>query len=123
MPVGYVSWSIFAAMMKSLRDKPSTVWVQSVTRAFPPGHGQLGVVELPFGEQRDPGGEPEGIPEVAEGELAAEPTGAVSLPALIQVRVQRLGFVLGQRWGAFGVLDGMLLMQRPNLGHWSLLGD
>jgi hypothetical protein len=35
MPVRYASWSIFAAMMKSLRDKPSTVWVQSVTRTFP----------------------------------------------------------------------------------------
>jgi hypothetical protein len=33
--VRYVSRSIFAAMMKSLRDKPLTVWVQSVTRTFP----------------------------------------------------------------------------------------
>jgi hypothetical protein len=31
-------------------------------------------MELPFGEQRDPGGEPEGVPEVAEAELPAEPT-------------------------------------------------
>ena len=38
-------------------------------------------MELPFGEQRDPGGESEGIPEVAEGEFPTEPTGAVSLPA------------------------------------------
>jgi hypothetical protein len=121
-PVRYVSWSIFAAMMKSLRDKPSTVWVHSVTRTFPQVTVSSGVVELPFGEQRDPGGEPEGIPEVAEAEFSAEPTGAVSLPALIQVGVQRLGFVLGQRWGAFVVLDGMLLMQRPYLGRWSLLG-
>ena len=35
MPVRYASRSIFAAMMKSLRDKPSTVWVQSVTSTFP----------------------------------------------------------------------------------------
>jgi hypothetical protein len=35
MPVRYVSRSILAAMMKSLRDKPLTVWVQSVTRTFP----------------------------------------------------------------------------------------
>jgi hypothetical protein len=49
---------------------------------------------LPFGEQRDLGGEAEGIPEVAEGELPAEPTDAVSLPALIQMSVQRSGLVL-----------------------------
>jgi hypothetical protein len=84
---------------------------------LPPGHGQLGVMELPFGEQRDPGGEAEGIPEVAEGELPAEPTGAISLPALIQVYGQCLGLVLAQRRGAFRVLDGMLLMQRPCLGQ------
>ena len=29
VPVRYVSRSIFAAMMKSLRDKPSTVWVRA----------------------------------------------------------------------------------------------
>jgi hypothetical protein len=80
-------------------------------------------MELTFGEQRDPGSEAEGIPEVAEGEFSVEPTGAVSLPALIQVRVQRLGLVLAQWRGAFRVLDGMLLMQRLCLGHWSLLGD
>ena len=38
---------------------------------------------LPFGEQREPGGEAEGIPEVGEGELPAEPTDAGSLPALL----------------------------------------
>jgi len=31
----YASRSIFAAMMKSLRDKPLTVWVQRMTRTFP----------------------------------------------------------------------------------------
>ena len=35
MPVRYVSRSILVAMMKSLRDKPSTVWVQRLTRTFP----------------------------------------------------------------------------------------
>jgi hypothetical protein len=74
-------------------------------------------MELPFGQQRDPGGEAEGIPEVAEGELPAESMGAVSLPAVIQVRVQRLGLVLAQRRGAVRVLDGMLLIQRPSLSH------
>jgi hypothetical protein len=86
---------------------------------LPPGHGQLGVMELPFGEQRDLGGEAESIPKVAEGELPAEPTDAVSLPALIQMSVQRSGLVLPQRRGAFRVLDGMLLMQRPSLAPWS----
>jgi len=90
---------------------------------LPPGHGQLRVMEFPFGEQRDPGGESEGISEVAQGEFPAEPTDPVSLPALIQLSVQRLGFVLAQRRGAFRLLDGMLLMQRPCLGHRSLLGD
>jgi hypothetical protein len=33
--VRYASRSILAAMMKSLRDKPLTVWVQSLTRTFP----------------------------------------------------------------------------------------
>jgi hypothetical protein len=80
-------------------------------------------MELPFGEQGDPGGEPEGIPEVAEGEFPAEPTDAVSLPALVQVDGEGLGLVLGQRRGAGWVLDGMLLMQRPCVGHRSLLGD
>ena len=31
----YASRSIFAAMMKSLRDKPLTVWVQKMIRTFP----------------------------------------------------------------------------------------
>jgi hypothetical protein len=81
------------------------------------------VMELTFGKEGDPGGEAEGIAEVAEGELPAEPTGAVSPPAMIQVSLQCVGFVLAQRRGAFRVLDGVLLMQRPYLGHRSLLGD
>jgi hypothetical protein len=68
-----------------------------------PGHGQLGMMGLPFGEQRDPGGEAEGIPEVAEGELPAEPMAAGSLPALLQVSVQRLG---GRPRPAAGCLPG-----------------
>jgi hypothetical protein len=35
VPVRYASRSIFAAMMKSLRDKPLTVWVQRAMRTFP----------------------------------------------------------------------------------------
>ena len=53
----------------------------------------------------------------------AEPTDAVSLPALVQVDGEGLGLVLGQWRGAGWVLDGMLLMQRPCVGHRSLLGD
>ena len=75
-------------------------------------------MELPFGEQRDPGGESEGIPEVAEGEFPTEPTSAVSLPALIQVG-PALGFVLAQRRGAFRILHGMFLMCS---GPWSVNG-
>jgi hypothetical protein len=41
-------------------------------------------MELAFGEQRDPGGESEGIPEVAEGELPGELASAVSLRSSIQ---------------------------------------
>src|SRR5512132_2147331 len=86
---------------------------------LPPGHGQLRVMERAFGEQRDPGGESERIPEVVEGEFPAELTGAVSLPALVQVGGQRFGFVLAQWRGALRVLDGLLLMQRHFPGHRS----
>ena len=79
-------------------------------------------MELTFGEQGDPGGKAEGVAEVAEGESAAEPTDAISPPALIQLRIQCSCFVLAQRRGALWVLDGMLLMQRSYLDHRSLLG-
>src|SRR4029453_8972834 len=57
-----------------------------------PGHGQFGVMELTFGEQGDPGGEAERVAEVAEGEFPAEPTDAVSLPAIVPLPVQPPGF-------------------------------
>jgi hypothetical protein len=56
-------------------------------------------MELTFGEQGDPGGKAEGVAEVAEGELPAEPTDAISPPALIQLCIQCSGFVLAQAAG------------------------